>query len=137
MVSRVGEVSEKPLRTTSLARALCEGERWDMSGGGNVQWRITDFTDVTDVSTRWHVVVALLGNPGRESRRLSRLLERLPAERHRHLIADDVRRRLWPAQAVDSAAASGSYGAVDRAGALTPGRALVAAQPVKSTLWNR
>lgn len=91
-VSLVGEVSEKPLRTPSLARALCEGERWDMSGGGNWQWRITDLTDHTD---RWPVIVALLRSPAAESRRLSRLLDAWPHQTHRHLQADDCRRRLW------------------------------------------
>lgn len=44
---------------------------------------------------RWPLIVALLADPRRESRRLGRLLERWPAERHRHLIFDDVARRLW------------------------------------------
>lgn len=95
MVSPVGEVSEKPLRTTSLARALCEGERWDTSGGGDVQWRITDFTDVTDGLTRWHVVCRLLAAPSRESRRLAALLTGWPATVRKHELADDCRRRQW------------------------------------------
>lgn len=44
---------------------------------------------------RWAVVVALLLSPDRESRRLARLLDRLPGERHRYEIADDVKRRRW------------------------------------------
>ncbi len=68
MVSVVGAVSEKPLRTsTPRARAFCEGEGRDMSGGGSAQWRITDYTDGTD---RWHVVCLLLAAPAAESRRL-------------------------------------------------------------------
>lgn len=41
---------------------------------------------------RWPLVVALLVDPERESARLARLLERLPAVRRRHLIPDDNRR---------------------------------------------
>lgn len=44
---------------------------------------------------RWHVVVALLRAPAAEARRLGKLLEAWPAERHRHLQGDDCRRRLW------------------------------------------
>lgn len=44
---------------------------------------------------RWPLIVALLAHPSRESRKLSRLLEGWPAEVRRHLLVDDVRRRLW------------------------------------------
>lgn len=43
--------------------------------------------------TRWPIVVALLLDPERESRRLARLLERLPAEVRRVEVPDDCRRR--------------------------------------------
>ena len=89
--------------------------------------------------TRWMVIVALLGTGARESRRLSRLLEHLPAERHRHLIADDVRRRLWLAQArsdlnggaqvVDSAEGCGSFPEGPHAGDSRPGLALASERP--------
>lgn len=46
-------------------------------------------------SARWQIVVALLHSPDTEGRRLAALLERLPAERRRHALADDVRRRQW------------------------------------------
>lgn len=38
---------------------------------------------------RWPLIVALLADPPRESRRLAGLLARMPAERRRHRIADD------------------------------------------------
>lgn len=43
-------------------------------------------------ASRWSLVVALLVDPERESARLARLLERLPAARRVHLIRDDNRR---------------------------------------------
>lgn len=42
---------------------------------------------------RWLLIVALLRSPERTSRHLARLLERLPTERRRHVIADDCARR--------------------------------------------
>lgn len=42
--------------------------------------------------TRWHVVCALLRTPERESRRLARLLERLPAARRVHQIEGERKR---------------------------------------------
>lgn len=37
--------------------------------------------------TRWHLICLLMRNPDRVSRRLVRLLNRLPAESRRHRIA--------------------------------------------------
>jgi len=47
----------------------------------------------TATADRWHVVVALLHSPERESRRLARLLDALPTERRVHLCRDDCLRR--------------------------------------------
>jgi len=44
---------------------------------------------------RWQLICRLLANPERESTRLAALLERLPAERRRHVLRDDVQRRIW------------------------------------------
>lgn len=44
---------------------------------------------------RWPLIVALLRSPAAESRRLGKLLEAWPHQTHRHLLVDDVRRRLW------------------------------------------
>lgn len=44
---------------------------------------------------RWPLIVALLRSPAAESRRLGKLLEAWPHQTHRHLQADDCRRRLW------------------------------------------
>lgn len=50
----------------------------------------------TQRADRWPLIVALLAAPSRESRRLAALLTRWPtAEVRRHLLVDDVRRRLW------------------------------------------
>lgn len=47
----------------------------------------------TATADRWRIVVALLRSPERESRRLAALLDRLPTDRRRHEIEDDVQRR--------------------------------------------
>lgn len=46
----------------------------------------------TATADRWSIVCRLLVDPVRESARLARLLERLPAARRVHLIRDDNRR---------------------------------------------
>lgn len=60
---------------------------------GNVS-DVSDVSGVSDAapSDRWRIVCALLRRPERETQRLVRLLERLPAARRVHLIRDDNRR---------------------------------------------
>lgn len=54
---------------------------------------VSGVSDVTDPGARWQIVVALLVNPERESRRLAALLDRLPTDRRVHECLDDCLRR--------------------------------------------
>jgi hypothetical protein len=47
------------------------------------------------IVNRWRLICRLLAAPAAESRRLGKLLTGWPHQTHRHLQADDCRRRLW------------------------------------------